>query len=270
MAKTVDITSSYIGSDITSIDIYDTWPGGTLLSGSYTSNDMLSGIRLTGIADSIFSFVLVDTVTSASSSPRDLPGPTISEFNPTSGTVGDIIGVTGSGFIGITTITLGEKNVTSFVTSSNTNMTLVVPADASGSDLLILSNPRGSFSKAGWQYTVGGSPVINPLGTFAYDINSNDVCSDTSIDYSLYTKLGTSIQQAWTNKSIVYIEKTATDLAPIGWYKELPSTDLTDTYIYYVSGSGQVVDRANCAASSGGDDTSGGGGGTTPLLIEAT
>jgi hypothetical protein len=269
MAKTVDITASYVGNSITSVDIYSAWPvGGTLLSGSYSESDLLSGIRLTNINDNIFDFFLVDTATSASSISKALPGPTITEFNPTQGTVGDTIGVTGSGFIGTTYVELGFKNVTTFITSSNTRMQITVPVDATGSTFLIVSNPKGSTLRSGWQYTVGGNPVVYSLGSFAVGFSPESVCPEDIGELQLYTSLGTTIAEALANNSIVYIDPSATVLASPGWYKQIPNT--TEGIVYYIDGDSRVVETSNCSGGSGGTDegTTDSFGGGKEIVVE--
>jgi len=252
MAKTVDITASYVGNDITSVDIYSAWPiGGTLLSGSYSESDLLSGIRLTGINDNIFDFFLVDTVTSASSAVKSLPAPTITEFNPTQGTSGDIVGVTGSGFIGTTLVTLGGQSVTTFVISSNTTMEITVPADAFNSSLTV-SNPKGTGGRLGWSF-IG---QINSLGSFAQGLSPESVCPEDVGEVQLYTSTGTTIAEALANNSIVYTDASVTMLAPPGWYKEIPNT--TEGIIYYIDGDSRVVETTNCSGGSGGTGNSGG------------
>lgn len=244
MAKTVDITASYVGADITFVDVYDVWPGGTLLTGSFTDTEILQGKRLTNIADSIFTFVLVDTATSASSALKTLPAPTISEFNPTQGQTGDIIGITGSGLFGTTNVTIGDK-IASFEVISNTNISASVPLDASGSNTITVTTPAGSGGRFGWSYDGGSGLVVFNLGSFVYGNNSTEACSEQTPETGLYSTAGNTIQTVFEVNGQTWTDQALTQAPVEGWYRE-PSS----LFSYFITSTGYVVERSTCS-----DDT---------------
>lgn len=247
MAKTVAITASYIGTDVTSVDVYNTWPGGTRLSGSFSSSDMLSGIQLTGINDSIFTFVLVDTATSASSTSRSLPGPTITDFNPKLATTGTTIQITGSGLFGATSVNIGTINA-GFTTVTNTNMQATVPLNSTGSNLIIVTTPAGIASRPGWQYDGGTGPVVYNLGGFTYDeFNSGIACLEDIIEVTLYSTDGISIDEVYNVLGKVYTDQALTQTAQPGWY-----SGPTLFAAYYVDVLGNVVERRLCTSETDG------------------
>jgi hypothetical protein len=245
MAKTVDITASYVGAEITLVDIYDVWPGGALLSGSFTGTKIKEGIRLTGISNSTFSFVLVDTATSASSAPKFLPGPTISQFNPTSGQAGSIIGITGSGLVGTTAVEIGLQPAL-FSVISNTNISASVPLDASGTNYILLSTPGGLAAKPGWSYEEGGGPVVFNLGAFIYGNTSTEACSRELVEAGFYSTDGNTIQAVFEVNGQVWTDQALTQAPSQGWYRA-PNSFLTNPYlVYFINDQGYVVERTTC------------------------
>jgi len=249
MTKTVDITASYVGGDITLVDIYNSFPGGTLLSGSFTPLQMENGVRLTNIADSTFSFVLVDTATSSSSSPANLPGPTITDFTPTTAGQEDTINITGTGLVGTTLVRIGDVSAT-FTVNTNTSLDATVPLNATGSNTVSVTTPRGTANKVGWSYDDGIGPTVFNVtsdGTntgFTYDGRPTVACSEQNIKLNLFSTAGSSIEAVFSATGQVFTDEQLTQLAPTGYYSS-PSIN----FAYFVNNQGSVVEKETCGSS---------------------
>lgn len=78
--------------------------------------------------------------------------PVITSFTPTTAGNGETVVITGTGFTGVTVVKFGNVNATSFVVNSDTQITAVVGAGASG-DVLV-QNSAGSDTEAGFIFKV--------------------------------------------------------------------------------------------------------------------
>lgn len=246
MAKTIQILASYIGEDVTSVDIYDNWPDGTLLSGSFSRTNMIDGVQLADLSDSIFSFVLVDTVTSASSTKQFLPGPNITDFNPKSAPSGDTVTVDGTGLFGATSVTVGTINA-GFGYITDEVLEFTVPQDASGSNQIIISTPTGLTQILGWQYETELGPVVYSLGDFAYDQSSfSAACASQINQFNLFSIDGININQVYQVLGRVYSDVNLTQTPPQGWYSGNSAIG-----VYYVNSGGFVDDFELCPLDEG-------------------
>jgi len=90
--------------------------------------------------------VTTPTGTLTSNRPFNLV-PVISAFTPTSGPVGTVVTITGSGFNGATIITIGGVKATTFTVNSGTQITATVPSGASTGKIGI-KTPGGSAASA--------------------------------------------------------------------------------------------------------------------------
>ena len=80
------------------------------------------------------------------------PPPVITSFSPTTAGNGETVVITGTGFTGVTSVKFGNVNATSFVVNSDTQITAVVGAAASG-DVYVL-NSGGNSLKSGFLFKV--------------------------------------------------------------------------------------------------------------------
>lgn len=71
--------------------------------------------------------------------------PTITSFTPTSGNVGTSVTLTGTGFSGVTSLTVGGVAVTSYTVNSLTSITFTVPAGASSGNVSVTTS-LGTFT----------------------------------------------------------------------------------------------------------------------------
>jgi M6 family metalloprotease-like protein len=78
------------------------------------------------------------------------PVPTIASFTPTSATTTNLVTITGTNFIGTTSVSFGEAAAASFTVVSATTINAVVGAGASGD--IKITNPGGSASIKGFTY----------------------------------------------------------------------------------------------------------------------
>ena len=114
--------------------------------------------------------------------------PNISSFNPTSGSVGTSVAISGSGFTGVTQVKFNGTLATSFTVNSNTSIQATVPTGATTGPISV-SNAAGTASSAtNFAVTTGGGPnlLLNP--GFELDAN-NDTRPD---DWSTATQFSRS------------------------------------------------------------------------------
>lgn len=84
-----------------------------------------------------------------------VPAPTIISFVPTIGFPGDTILITGTGLAGVATVTFGAISATRFIINSNTSISAVVGAGATGS--VQVTSASGTASLNG--FTLGDSTI---------------------------------------------------------------------------------------------------------------
>jgi len=105
--------------------------------------------------------------------------PTITTFSPASGTTGDVVTITGTGFIGATNVTFGGVSASSFTVNSGTQITAIVGGGDTGS--VDVTAPGGSATISGFTFvspsaTIGFFPataVINNGSSFSVDLVVN-------------------------------------------------------------------------------------------------
>ncbi len=98
--------------------------------------------------------------------PNSNPTPTITGLNPTSGptTGGTTVTITGSNFANGATVTFGGTPGTNVNVASSSSLTVVTPAHAAGSAIVMVSNPDSQFatSSPGFQYNLA-APTISSI-----------------------------------------------------------------------------------------------------------
>ena len=105
-----------------------------------------------------------------------LPPPSITGFSPSVAGTGTTVSITGSNFLGATSVTFGGVPASSITAISQGGINAVVGAGASGS--VVVTTPNGTGSRPGFTYV--GAPVITsfnpssgPLGTVVTITGSN-------------------------------------------------------------------------------------------------
>lgn len=78
--------------------------------------------------------------------------PTVGGFTPTSGPVGTVVTITGTGFTGVTTVRFGSTAAAAFTAISDTQITATIPAGASTGKITVVT-PGGSDTSMG-KFTV--------------------------------------------------------------------------------------------------------------------
>jgi hypothetical protein len=71
----------------------------------------------------------------------------VNSFSPTSGPVGTVVTVTGSGFTGATSVSFGAFAATSFTVDSDTQITAVVPSGFAHAPIKV-TTPSGTGKSA--------------------------------------------------------------------------------------------------------------------------
>jgi IPT/TIG domain len=108
--------------------------------------------------------------------------PTISGFNPTGGPPGTSVVITGSGFIGTTSVKFNTQ-VATFIVNSDGQITTTVPAGATDGKISVVTASNGTATSSGsFDVTSGSAPTIStfspmsgPPGTLVIISGSNFV-----------------------------------------------------------------------------------------------
>jgi len=80
-------------------------------------------------------------------------GPTITGISPSSGPVGTVVTITGTGMDGVDTIKIGRKNLTSVTGVSSTSVTGVIPAGATTGPIFVSNSLGSHFLASGFTVT---------------------------------------------------------------------------------------------------------------------
>ena len=80
-------------------------------------------------------------------------GPTITSISPSSGPVGTVITITGTGLNGVDVIKIGRRLLTSITGISSTSMTAVIPSGATTGPIMVSNSFGGDFSPSGFTVT---------------------------------------------------------------------------------------------------------------------
>ncbi|MFN5426541.1 MAG: beta strand repeat-containing protein, partial [Bacteroidota bacterium] len=168
---------------------------GTLINITGTNFENTSAITLGGTPVSAFTVVsstsIIAIVGSGSSGAVSLttpggtaslngftfiPAPTITLFSPAIAGAGAVMSITGTNFLGTSTITLGGTPVTSFTVISSTSIVAIVGTGSSGS--VSLTTPGGSASMAGFIFSPPPSissftATTGPVGTLVTITGTN-------------------------------------------------------------------------------------------------
>jgi len=120
---------------------------------------LVSGlVNATEINDSIYDFVYRETSGSITAPAIDTPAaPVTYSISDTGGTVsgGEIVVVTGYGFVGVTGVTVGGTAATDFEVTSPYSLTLITPAHSAGSANILVTNATGTSA-------------VNPAAAYTY------------------------------------------------------------------------------------------------------
>jgi hypothetical protein len=96
--------------------------------------------------------------------------PVITTLNPTSGPVGNVITITGTGFLGTTAVSFNGTAATTFTVVSNTSITVTIPVGATTGNVTV-TNPAGTSNGVNFTVTLpvpivsSLSPTSGPVGT---------------------------------------------------------------------------------------------------------
>jgi gliding motility-associated-like protein len=104
--------------------------------------------------------------------------PTVASFTPTTGNTGTSVTVVGTGFSGVTGITVGGVAVTSYTVNSLTSITFTVPAGAISGNIAITNSIGTGTSSASFLvpvvYDVMGAGATSVNGTYIQSSSLND------------------------------------------------------------------------------------------------
>lgn len=120
---------------------------------------LVSGlVNATEINDSIYDFAYFETSANITAPALDAAAaPVTYSISDSGGTTagGEIVVVTGYGFVGVTGVTVGGTAATDFEVTSPYSLTLITPAHAAGAANIIVTNPTGSSA-------------VNPAAVYTY------------------------------------------------------------------------------------------------------
>jgi len=118
--------------------------------------------------------------------------PTITSFSPTTAAVGSTVTLTGTGFTGATSVTVGATNAPSFTIVSDTSLTFTVPAGAT-SGTISVTTPAGTGTSAGTLTISGVPPPSGQLTNRSLTLGSSSVSAVTTHQFSFTTATTSSV-----------------------------------------------------------------------------
>jgi photosystem II stability/assembly factor-like uncharacterized protein len=112
--------------------------------------------------------------------------PILNSFGPARAGNGTVIQITGENFTGVSSVTFGNIPAASFTINSQTSITAIVAAGASGNVTIV--SPHGSVSKPGFIFTTvpvisSFAPVLGPVGSDVkiYGANFNSIAANNIV-----------------------------------------------------------------------------------------
>jgi len=117
-------------------------------AGSLTGPVTITASGLPAVSTGSFTFASLTT------------GPVLLSFSPTSAAAGQTVTLTGSGFTGVNSITVGGAPITGFNVASDTQITFALPQDAV-SGYFAVTNPLGAAGFSGPSQLFTVTPVIS-------------------------------------------------------------------------------------------------------------
>jgi len=108
----------------------------------------------------------------------------ISSFTPTSGPVGTVVTLTGTGFMGVSLVKFNTSTATSFTVVSDTQITATVPSGATSGKISATSAAGAGLSLADFK--------VNLLSNASFELDANgDTRPDNWTSNSLFTRFNT-------------------------------------------------------------------------------
>lgn len=105
------------------------------------------------------------------------PAPTVTGFSPTSGCGGTAsVVITGTGFYGVTAVTIGGSAVTSYTVDSGTQITAIVGTGTTGNVSVVAA---GGTAISATTFTVETAPVVAPIGG-----GEDEACTGTTLTFT--------------------------------------------------------------------------------------
>jgi hypothetical protein len=176
------ITATIPGGSAGTVDVTVTTPGGTSATSgldqyTYMATPMVSSLSVTG--------------------------------GPLGGGTSTVI--TGTGFIGVTSVTFGSTNASGFTVNSITQITATIPAGSAGTVDVTVTTPGGtSATVAGDQYTYAAAPTVSSLSVSSGPLAGGTTLVITGTNFTGVTavKFGTSNATSFTFDSATQITAT--------------------------------------------------------------
>lgn len=138
-----------------------------------------------------------------------VPGPNIASFSPTSAATGQTVTINGTNLINVTSVTFGGTPAASFTIVNNNQITAVVAAGTSG--LVVVANPVGSSSLAGFDYIAPpGAPIVTNFSPTSSIVGGVITISGSNFNTATAVKFGGTDAGSYT------IVNSSTILAYVG------------------------------------------------------
>ena len=103
------------------------------------------------------------------------PSATITSFSPAIGPVGTLVNITGTGFIGTSSVKFGTINATSFTVSSSTLIIAEVPANAPTDKIKVTVSSCDAVSSSNYSLIAANGCGTNGSGSVVNDISISEV-----------------------------------------------------------------------------------------------
>ncbi len=144
------------------------------------------------------------------------PVPTITSFDPLEGEIGDVVTITGTGFVGATAVAFAGVAAVSFTVVSDTQVTAVVPSGATTGPITV-TTPGGTATSAA-DFTVG-TPTVRHDRSVTLNLSQHLLAKGRVRSGSDVCESNVTVKiQRWRNGNWRTVERDETNVA--GAYRE--------------------------------------------------
>ena len=141
--------------------------------------------------------------------------PTITSFAPTSASVGAVLTITGTGFFGVQSVTVGGVVQTTYTVNSATQITVTLAAGSYSTNTVVVITASGAASLAGFTY-LDPTPTITALSATISAIGNPVIITGTNFTSVSAVRFGGVNAASFVVNSATQITATIADTGAAG------------------------------------------------------
>ena len=146
--------------------------------------------------------------------------PTITSFAPTSASVGTVLTITGTGFFGVQSVTVGGVVQTTYTVNSATQITVTLAAGSYSTNTVVVITASGAASLAGFTY-LDPTPTITALSATISAIGNPVIITGTNFTGASSVLFGGVNAASFVVNSATQITATIADTGAAGTVQAL-------------------------------------------------